>query len=62
MQRAVTGALYTAELLAAGYHNCNLCGQHSYSGGSRQLYRNIPALTRNPLLHLELAKGMENQS
>jgi len=59
-------AIHRRSSSCPGYHNCDLCGRHSYSGGSQQLYRSIPAFTRklyilHSLLHSKVAKEMENQ-
>jgi len=63
-QRAGTGALFAIRRSSTclGYHNCNLCGQHSYPGGSQKPYRGILAFTRKSFLLPEIAKEMENQS
>jgi len=64
-QRARTGALsaiHCRSFNRLAYHNCNLCGRHSYLGGSQKLYRSISVFTRKPFLHSEITKEMENQS
>jgi len=58
----VLSAIYRISFSYPGYHNRNLYRRYSYPDGSQRPYRSIPAFTKKPIPHPDMAKKMENQS